>query len=96
MVSTALLTFANDPSHPRSSPARKLCDLITATEFVLHVIAGGLPIAAEEKMVSCKQSDFVRSAFSGNRNVITDVRSLESGERVIVARTESKEVGAAS
>lgn len=44
-------------------------------------------------MVSYKRSGFVRSAFSVSKNVTSDVRGLESSDRVLMAAAESKEMG---
>lgn len=95
MVSSAPLTFVHDPSHHRTSPARKPYPLATAVKLSLHEKASGLPLAAEEKMVISKQFGFVRSPFLAYKNVVTGVKGPCCDERMVVAATESGEVKAA-
>lgn len=53
-----------------------------------------LPFATKEKMDTYKQSGFVSFAFPGQKSVVSNVRSPERGERVMLAATKSGEAGA--
>lgn len=84
MVDNAPMTFVDHPSFHRNNPARKSCALASAVDFALHVKKNGKYFAEEEKMVNYKQFGFVSSSFPGYKNVISDVKGPERGERLMV------------
>lgn len=94
-LSAAAFPLVDSPSHYRTNPAGNSCALATAVKLALHVKKNGLPLAAEEKTVDYKQLGFVKSAFLADKTNTGDVRGAEPGEGVMLAATESREVGAA-
>lgn len=94
MVGATSVTIVDDPSNPRRNPARKSWTVATAVDFVLRMKKNELPLATEQRMVSCEQLGSVRSAFPEYRNITSNVNGAELGDRVIVAVMESGAVRA--
>lgn len=94
MLSAASLTYADEPSHHRKNPARKLCAFATAVAFALHVKKNRLSLGTEEQMADYNQAGFVSSASCDYKSFVSDVRVPERGENVSEAAMERGEAGA--
>lgn len=65
MIRPAPLTFVNYPFHHHSKLLRKFRALVTAVGSGLQLKKNGEFFGEKEKMVNCKQSGSVSSAFLG-------------------------------
>lgn len=87
MVDSTPMTFVDHPSYHRNSTARKSWALATVVSFALQVREETF-FCRGRKIFSYQQLGFARSSFPEYRNVISDVKRPEQGERLTISSSE--------